>query len=114
MLGLGEEYDPSIARIRVTNNDITSQVAGGVARGLFPASDSVPVSIQSDAYDSLEPSLSCPAAGALRDAYTSVANWTDHLELAQGLYDKLDAVSGVANKADEEDWHVSFDQYVLL
>ncbi|KAF7305069.1 Histidine phosphatase [Mycena kentingensis (nom. inval.)] len=110
-LGLAPHYDPSIAQIRVTNNVITSQVAGALVKGLFPDSASVPVLIQSSSYDSLEPTYACPKADALRSGYTTGnANWTNHLAAAAGLYAKLDSVSGTSNP-DTGGWHASFDHY---
>ncbi|KAJ7460998.1 histidine phosphatase [Mycena galericulata] len=110
-LGLGQKLDPSLVQIRVTNNDITSQVAGALLKGLFPETDNVAVLIQSDTYDSLEPVYSCPAANSLFSAYTTDStNWTTHLNDAAPLYAKLDSVSGIATD-DSGGWHTSFDHY---
>ncbi|KAJ6606452.1 phosphoglycerate mutase-like protein [Mycena vulgaris] len=110
-LGLGQRLDPSIAQIRVTNNDITSQVAGGLVKGLFPGTDNAAVIIQSSTYDSLEPVYSCPTADSIRSAYTSGStNWTIHLTAAASLYAKLESVSGIA-AADTAGWHSSFDHF---
>ncbi|KAJ7702263.1 phosphoglycerate mutase-like protein [Mycena rosella] len=110
-LGLGSRLDPSVAQIRVTNNDITSQVAGALVKGLFPETDNLAVLIQSSTYDSLEPVYSCPTADSIRSAYTSgSSNWTTHLTDAASLYAKLDSVSGIATQ-DTGGWHTSFDHY---
>ncbi|KAJ7597581.1 histidine phosphatase [Mycena floridula] len=110
-LEFSDKLDPSTVRIRVTNNVITSQVAGGLLKGLFPLTDHVAVLIQSSTYDSLEPTYSCPKANALRNAYTSGStNWTDHLTAAAGLYSELDRISGIAT-SDTAGWHSSFDHY---
>jgi acid phosphatase len=96
----------------VTNNAITSQVASGLLRGLFPKSDQIPVDVQASPFDSLEPLYSCPNANALRDGYTTGSKgqvWQQHLTEATSLYDKLDSVSGI-EKNDSGGWHVSFDQ----
>nr|GAT53316.1 histidine phosphatase [Mycena chlorophos] len=110
-LGLGETYDETTNQIRVTNNVITSQVAGALVKGLFPLTTNLSVLLQSDTYDSLEPVYSCPTANSLFTSYTTdSANWTDHLTAAAPLYAKLDAVSGTSNP-DSGGWHTSFDHY---
>jgi hypothetical protein len=94
----------------VTNNQITSQVASGLLKGLFPRSSNIEVLIQSSNFDSLEPAYSCPKANALKTAVTTGnSNWTNHLAAAAGLYAKLDAISGIASQ-DTGGWHSSFDQ----
>ncbi|KAG7095876.1 hypothetical protein E1B28_006566 [Marasmius oreades] len=114
LLGLKSRHDPSQATIRVTNNVITSQVASGLAKGLFPDTplDSpVQVVIQSNGIDSLEPSYKCSPADNIRSAYTgSNPDWTEHLTAASALYDKLDRVSGI-DRNDSAGWHISFDHY---
>ncbi|KAJ7273138.1 histidine phosphatase [Mycena rebaudengoi] len=110
-LGFGQQMDTSTVQIRVTNNVITSQVAGGLLKGLFPGTDNVATLIQSSTFDSLEPTYSCRAADAMRSAYTSGStNWTTHLAAAASLYAKLDSVSGTAQQ-DTAGWHTSFDHY---
>ncbi|KAJ7168220.1 phosphoglycerate mutase-like protein [Mycena crocata] len=110
-LGLGQKLDPSVVQIRVTNNGITSQVAGGLVKGLFPGTGNTAVLIQSSTYDSLEPVYSCPKADSLRNAYTSGStDWTSHLTAAASLYAKLDSVSSIST-ADTAGWHSSFDHY---
>ncbi|KAJ6608626.1 histidine phosphatase [Mycena sp. CBHHK59/15] len=110
-LGFGQRLDTSTVQIRVTNNVITSQVAGGLLKGLFPGTDNVAVLIQSSTFDSLEPTYSCPTANNIRAAYTTGStNWTTHLTAASSLYAKLDSVSGIATQ-DTAGWHTSFDHY---
>lgn len=110
-LGLSQQFDASVAQIRVTNNQITSQVASGLLKGLFPQSSDIEVLIQSSNFDSLEPAYSCPKASALQKAVTTGnSNWTNHLTATAGLYATLDAISGTPNQ-DTGGWHVSFDHY---
>lgn len=113
-LGLGPKFDPKTAKIRVTNNVITSQVASGLLVGLFPQSksDYNAALIQSSSFDSLEPTYSCRAASNLRADYTTGASgeqWKLHLSQAADLYAKLDKISGIA--PDDSGWHASFDHY---
>ncbi|KAG6867355.1 hypothetical protein C0993_003853, partial [Termitomyces sp. T159_Od127] len=110
-LGLSPHFDPSISTIRVTNNQITSQVASGLVKGLFPASSDVEVLVQSTSFDSLEPTYPCPKASQLQTTITTGSQtWNGHLTAAAGLYAKLDAISGIASH-DTGGWHVSFDHY---
>lgn len=98
----------------VTNNVITSQVASGLLRGLFPGSNGIQAEIQSPSFDSLEPTYPCSKADTLRNNYTTGSGgqvWQQHLAAAAPLYDKLDRVSGIPRN-DTAGWHVSFDQYV--
>ncbi|KAF9450832.1 histidine phosphatase [Macrolepiota fuliginosa MF-IS2] len=111
-LGLKDTFDPSEARIRVTNNAITSQVASGLLRGLFPKSDHIQVQIESSTFDSLEPTYSCSGADSLRNNFTTGSGgqlWQQHLTDAAPLYNKLDNVSGIPG--DDFGWHMSFDHY---
>lgn len=98
----------------VTNNVITSQVASGLVKGLFPQSAGIEVIIQSSAVDSLEPTYPCNKANQLKTAVTTGSQtWNDHLTKAADLYAQLDAISGTA-AMDTAGWHVSFDQLVLF
>ncbi|SPO06097.1 uncharacterized protein DNG_08786 [Cephalotrichum gorgonifer] len=101
----------SKVRYRVTNNVITSQVAGMVVNGMWGAKDSVPLSIQAAGIDSLEPQYSCPAASRLFNAIKSSANaaWQDHLTASAGLFATLDDISGVP--PSDGGFHASFDHY---
>ncbi|CAK5279449.1 unnamed protein product [Mycena citricolor] len=109
-LKLKEKLDPDVVKVRVTNNVITSQVAGSLLNALFPSTDNVAVEIQSGTYDSLEPTYSCPTANNVKNGYMNSANWTGHLSAAAPLYAKLDQVSGTSNP-DNGGWHSSFDHY---
>ncbi|KAL1612683.1 hypothetical protein SLS60_000912 [Paraconiothyrium brasiliense] len=97
---------------RVTNNVITSQVAGMLIGGMYSPKSPAPLRIQPKGIDSLEPQYSCPAASSLYSSYGvggNAANWTKHLTEVKSLYTSLDAISGVAS--DSIDWHKSFDHY---
>lgn len=97
---------------RVTNNVITSQVAGMLINGMYSPESPTPLRIQPTGIDSLEPQYPCPAASSLYSSYgvgSTAANWTKHLNEAKALYKSLDAISGVAS--DSTDWHKSFDHY---
>ncbi|PSN60724.1 phosphoglycerate mutase-like protein [Corynespora cassiicola Philippines] len=97
---------------RVTNNVITSQVAGMLVNGMYAPSEDTSLLIQPSGVDSLEPSYSCPAASRLSSSYavgsTSPA-WTAHLTAAGSLFNSLDTISGVSPSSNE--WHRSFDHY---
>ena len=96
----------------MTNNVITSQVAGMLVNGMYSPSSVVPLRIQPSSVDSLEPAYSCPAASALYSSYgvgSTASNWTEHLTLAKPLFSSLDTISGVP--AGSTDWHKSFDHY---
>lgn len=103
---------------RITNNPITSQVAGMLMSGMLASTNGtatmpMPVLIQQPpAIDSLEPRFPCPAAAKLFASYavgSSAANWTKHLDAAKSLFGELDAISGV--DPGNADWHSSVDHY---
>ena len=97
---------------RVTNNVITSQVAGMVINGMLGTTMSYPVRIQPPTIDSLEPAYNCPSASTLFNSYGVNSNnpaWITHLNDAAALYNQLDAVSGIAT--NNTGWHMSFDHY---
>lgn len=97
---------------RVTNNVITSQVAGMVVNGMFAPKKNVPLRIQPTGIDSLEPQYSCPRASSLYSSYgvgSTAPSWAAHLTAAKPLFKSLDAVSGIAS--DNTEWHKSFDHY---
>lgn len=97
---------------RVTNNQITSQVAGMLIDGMYAPEEDVSLRIQPTGIDSLEPQYSCPAASTRYNSYgvgSNAANWTAHLTAAKPLFDSLDSISGIAG--DSTDWHKSFDHY---
>ena len=86
---------------RVTNNVITSQVAGMVVEGMYPqaAKRDYGVLIQSNDVDSLEPAYSCSYSSSLYSSYSvgsTNPTWTAHLDGVQGLYSTLDTISGVS------------------
>lgn len=82
--------------------------------GLYPAlaSTDIPLNIQPDSIDSLEPTYSCAYADALYASYgpgsTSPA-WLAHIDAAAPLKRRLDALSGV--DPSDEDWSQSYDHY---
>ncbi|KAI8305169.1 hypothetical protein K4K59_012358 [Colletotrichum sp. SAR11_240] len=98
-------------KYRVTNNQITSQVAGMVVNGMWGTAASTGLSIQAAGVDSLEPQYSCPAGAALFSRIKSSANapWQQHLDAAAPLYATLDDISGVP--ADDAGFHASLDHY---
>lgn len=102
----------SKVKFRVTNNQITSQVAGMLLAGMWGASSQdVPLSVQASTIDSLEPTYTCTAGSNLFSAIKSSSNaaWADHLTRAAALYASLDAISGVP--ASDSGFHASFDHY---
>ncbi|KAH8647249.1 histidine phosphatase superfamily [Xylariales sp. PMI_506] len=110
----GDESWRSKVAYRVTTNQITAQVAGGLIGGMWgPAtsSSSVPLLVQASAVDSLEPAYTCSVSANLFGAIKSSANsaWAAHFEAAASLYAELDAVSGVPS--DDSGFHASFDHY---
>ncbi|TDZ32762.1 Counting factor 60 [Colletotrichum spinosum] len=98
-------------KYRVTNNQITSQVAGMVVNGMWDTKESTPLSIQAAGVDSLEPQYSCAAGSTLFNRIKSSANaaWAQHLAAARPLYATLDDISGVP--ADDAGFHASLDHY---
>ncbi|KAF6832177.1 Counting factor 60 [Colletotrichum musicola] len=98
-------------RYRVTNNQITSQVAGMLVNGMWGTTESTGLTIQAAGVDSLEPQYSCPAGAALFSRIKSSANapWAQHLDAARPLYATLDDISGVP--ADDSGFHASLDHY---
>ncbi|KAJ9647369.1 hypothetical protein H2199_002358 [Coniosporium tulheliwenetii] len=97
---------------RVTNNVITSQVAGMLVEGMYSPDSDVPLLIQPDSVDSLEPSYACAPASSLYSSYgvgSNRSNWTAHLSRSASLFSALDSISGVP--PDYEGFHRSFDHY---
>ena len=108
------DYDPSATTYRVTNNEITSQVASMLIAGMYPsrANQETPLLIQPDSVDSLEPGYSCPSSSSLFSRYaagSSDADWLAHIHAARNLYKRLDTLSGVDPK--DAGWHKSLDHY---
>lgn len=84
---------------RVTNNVITSQVAGMVVEAMYQPSEDFPLRAQPSSIDSLEPTYPCKAATTLFRSYGvggNDSNWTAHLNGSASLYDLIDDISGVA------------------
>ena len=111
---LPADYDPAVTEFRVTNNVITSQVGSMLIASLYPslANTDVPLKIQPESIDSLEPTYSCPHADALYASYGPGSNasaWRAHLDAAAGLKARLDAVSGIDPR--DEEWSQSYDHY---
>ncbi|POS71815.1 hypothetical protein DHEL01_v209797 [Diaporthe helianthi] len=98
-------------KYRVTNNVITSEVAGMVINGMWRTTDSVPLHIQPTGVDSLEPSYTCASSASRFSSLASPANaaWAAHFNATRHLYATLDAISGV-NQSDPG-FHKSFDHY---
>ncbi|TAQ88233.1 hypothetical protein B7494_g3466 [Chlorociboria aeruginascens] len=94
---------------RVTQNVITSEVAGMVVNGMFGSSDDYPLLIQAAGIDSLEPTYTCAQSSTLFSAIQSGTNWTTHLSAASPLYSTLDGISGVS--PTDAGFHASFDHY---
>ncbi|SPJ70657.1 uncharacterized protein FTOL_00385 [Fusarium torulosum] len=101
----------SKVKFRVTNNQITSQVAGMFINGMYQITESVPLLIQQAGVDSLEPQYKCSVGAKLTSAIKSSSNkaWKSHLDKTKTLYKTLDDISGVP--ADDEGFHESFDHY---
>ncbi|KAM0282829.1 hypothetical protein ACHAQH_002833 [Verticillium albo-atrum] len=96
---------------RVTNNQITSQVAGLLIKGMYDTTSPQGLNIQASGVDSLEPQYSCPSGSALFNRIKSSSNpdWANHLRAAAPLYSALDNISGVP--ASNTGFHNSFDPY---
>ncbi|KAH6690983.1 hypothetical protein VD0004_g39 [Verticillium dahliae] len=111
---LPSRNDPSWhekVQYRVTNNQITSQVAGLLIKGMYDTTSPQGLSIQASGVDSLEPQYSCPAGSSLFSRIKSGNNpaWANHLRAAAPLYSALDTISGVP--ASNAGFHNSFDPY---
>jgi hypothetical protein len=111
---LPADYNPKATTYRVTNNEITSQVASMLIAGMYPsrANQETPLLIQPDSVDSLEPGYSCPSSSSLFSRYaagSSDADWLAHIHAARNLYKRLDTLSGV--DAEDAGWHKSLDHY---
>ena len=96
---------------RVTNNQITSQVAGMFINGMWDTTESIPLLIQQEDIDSLEPKYRCVAASNLFSAIESSSNpeWEEHLNKGKHIFTTLDHISGVPGS--DEGFHASFDHY---
>ncbi|KAB5585284.1 histidine phosphatase superfamily [Coniochaeta sp. 2T2.1] len=96
---------------RVTNNQITSQVAGMLVNGMYAPTSPVPLAVQNSNVDSLEPSYSCSFSSNTFNAIKSRSNptWASHLSAASPLYKTLDDISGVS--PTDDGWHIWLDHY---
>ncbi|KAK9381864.1 histidine phosphatase superfamily [Kockiozyma suomiensis] len=106
---LPKEFDPATMIVRVTNNQITSQVAGALIKGLYPDANDFTVYQQVASQDSLEPGYTCGPADDLRSAYEDTDAWFKHLNMSQDLFTALDTISGV--DPTDSGWHSWFDHY---
>jgi 2-phosphoxylose phosphatase len=113
LLGFIPKIPDSSVWFRVTNNPITTQIAGKVIEGLYPGQhDKIPLHVQQATIDSLEPTYSCTAAQTLFGSFGPGSNdptWQSHLNAAQALYATLDSISGVS--PTDSGFHISFDHY---
>ena len=101
------------ATYRVTNNVITSQVAGMEVNAMYSSTTDTPLKVQPATIDSLEPTYSCPTATSLYSSYgvgSTNPNWAVHLTAAVPLFDYLDSLSGV--DPTDAGWHQSLDHYL--
>ncbi|TPX07801.1 uncharacterized protein E0L32_010488 [Thyridium curvatum] len=94
---------------RVTNNVITSHVAGVVVHGMWRTTGDVPLAVQAGQVDSLEPRYACGAADKAMKKIRKGRAWRAHLRAARPLFKRLDAVSGVEGR--DEGFHESLDHY---
>ncbi|KAI1324422.1 histidine acid phosphatase [Xylariaceae sp. FL0255] len=97
---------------RVTQNVITSQVAGMLISGTWHTTDRIPLLIEAAGADSLEPQYPCPGGTNLFNAIQSPSSnpaWGAHLTAAESLYSVLDYISGVPG--NDSGFHASFDHY---
>jgi len=110
---LPREWNSDTVAYRVTNNVITSQVAGMVVKGMYPnANGPFPLLIQPDSIDSLEPAYSCNAASSLYSTYAvggTNPSWTAHLTASHTLFTTLNAITGV--DGTNSGWANSWDHY---
>ena len=112
LLGFLPERSGEGVLFRVTNNPITSQVAGMIINAMYDDTSPFSLLIQPASIDSLEPAYPCPAAKALLALYAMDSvngNWTAHLTLSQSLFATLDSISGVP--PSDHGFHRSWDHY---
>ncbi|KAI2626892.1 histidine phosphatase superfamily [Xylaria nigripes] len=96
---------------RVTQNTITSQVAGMLIGGMWGTTESIPLLIEAAGIDSLEPQYPCSVGSTLFSEIQSSSNarWQAHLDGAVEIYRALDDISGVP--PTDTGFHASFDHY---
>ncbi|OXB34136.1 acid phosphatase [Cryptococcus neoformans] len=96
-------------KFRVTNNVITSQTLSGLVKGLFPGGHEYDAWIQSDSWDSLEPSISCALKNTVASAITDISSeWGIHLNSSLALRERFYNVSGI-EWDDDAGWSTSWD-----
>ncbi|EAL17540.1 hypothetical protein CNBM1060 [Cryptococcus deneoformans B-3501A] len=96
-------------KFRVTNNVITSQTLSGLVSGLFPGGHEYDALIQSDSWDSLEPSISCALQSTVASAITDISSeWGVHLNRSLELRERFYNVSGIEWDNDAG-WSTSWD-----
>ncbi|KNX49838.2 hypothetical protein CNBG_9523 [Cryptococcus deuterogattii R265] len=96
-------------KFRVTNNVITSQTLSGLVKGLFPGGQEYDAWIQSDSWDSLEPSISCAFKNTVASAITDISSeWGVHLNSSLELRKRFFNVSGIEWDNDAG-WSTSWD-----
>ncbi|KAK4655784.1 hypothetical protein QC762_0053610 [Podospora pseudocomata] len=102
---------PTSAEFRITNNPITSQVAGALISALLPpkTTTTTPLLIQNKEIDSLEPKYPCPLSHHLFSQIQSTPQWKSHLQLSKEILTQLDIISGVP--PSDTSFHISFDHY---
>ncbi|OAX77970.1 hypothetical protein ACJ72_07725 [Emergomyces africanus] len=108
---LPRKLDLDRVSFRVTNNEITSQVAGMLIDGMYSPKRPVPLIVESSSTDTLEPKYSCPRSKNLFSTAKSAPNtpWSAKVAASQPLLTRLDAISGVPSNAGS--WHDSVDPY---
>ncbi|KAM3450399.1 hypothetical protein NHJ6243_009805 [Beauveria neobassiana] len=107
----GSSSLPPSVKYRVTNNLITSQVVGMVINAMWHITEPVPILVQAQGIDSLEPQYQCKATSDLFSTIQSKSNpkWRQHLDLSADLFRTLDGISGVP--PSDGGFHKSFDAY---
>jgi len=109
LLGFLPDNADEKVTFKVTQNVITSEVAGMVLNGMFGTQEDYPLLVAPSGYDPLEPTYPCLVSSNLFAAIKSGGNWTDHLTAASSLYATLDDISGVS--PNDSGFHMSFDHY---
>lgn len=88
---------------------ITSQTLSGLVSGLFPGGHEYDALIQSDSWDSLEPSISCALQSTVASAITDISSeWGVHLNRSLELRERFYNVSGIEWDNDAG-WSTSWD-----
>ncbi|KFA78246.1 hypothetical protein S40288_02641 [Stachybotrys chartarum IBT 40288] len=108
--GRDGEYRDKV-KYRVSNNLITSQVAGMLINGMWDTTEPFPVMSEQEGIDFLAPQYSCPRSSSLFNSIRSSSNpsWRNRTALTGSLFSTLDALSGVP--PNDGGWHDTFDHY---